>query len=843
MTLIRRIGYFLVALVLLVALVVWSLPVTLPLALRLAGVGDVRWSSIDIGLLQARIEALEIGEPPSQQVSSIDVDYSLQSLWRGRLERLRIDGLIVEASYRDGVLSIGGEIVGGGKADAVGETSDPAVPLFAETLVIENSRIELKTPLGPLSLPFGGKVMHVGERLQFDLDIAEAALDIERSGRVEGTLKLSGHLPAGGAPPADQVSASGRVDLASAGLLVGEGTEPIAASAGLDIALADGRVTVTGPIGLSGDGLASDGELSSSFTFDKRWRPASVDIADLSIEVTKLDRHGLKVDQARLTLNARGAPDDLAGRLSLDVEGLTADLGDVEVRGVKGGRVLDFAVREDALEIAAREPGKKLSIDGVTLRRDGEEMLATGWFTLPWPEREEPWFRYRVDNGAFDVDLDLVIDPARIDAGANRFWARIEDLTARLSGNANGLAEGLIRVRKGRADFPSVNLALTGIESDVVIDDQGLAAGAPVPLTIRSLRPLDEPRLFRPLQLDVMLKPSADRLDVEGSLKLAAKPATVLTIKGGHDVEAEVGTLDLSLPPLVFAAGQVQPADFSPLLEGVLTETVGEIALDGQLTWEDGELESDLSLLIRELGFAIGPARLSRINSVIRFDSLTPPSTPAAQLLSVGLLDVGLPLTDGLVSMQLRPDGQLSVDQLTWRLADGEIRAAPFTFGSDVKGLTMVLTAEQLDLEALLRLTPLDELTGEGRIDGTLPLTIGETAALDGGELAASSPGVIRYAPSAVPGILQAGGESVNLMLQALENFQYDALNLTLDGKTDGDTKIGLHLKGANPELYDGYPVEFNLNLDGNLASLIQTNLDNYQIPDRIRERLQGFQQ
>ena len=269
---------------------------------------------------------------------------------------------------------------------------------------------------------------------------------------------------------------------------------------------------------------------------------------------------------------------------------------------------------------------------------------------------------------------------------------------------------------------------------------------------------------------------------------------------------------------------------------------MGEIALEGEIGWEDDRLESDLSLLIRELGFAIGPARLSRINSVIRFDSLIPLATPPAQLLSVGLLDIGLPLTDGLVSMQLRRDGLLAVDQLTWRLADGTIRASPFTFGSDVKDLTMILNAEQLDLEALLRLTPLDEVNGEGRIDGTLPLTIGGTAAIEGGELAASGPGVIRYAPSSVPGVLQAGGESVTLMLQALENFQYDALNLTLNGKTDGETSIGLHLKGANPQLYDGYPVEFNLNLDGNLASLIQTNLDNYQIPDRIRERLQGFE-
>lgn len=843
MTLMRRIGIFLVAIALLIALLVWSLPVTLPLGLRLAGVDDVRWSSLAVGFRQARIEALEIGEPPGQRVSAIDVDYSLQSLWRGRLERVRIDGLIVEASYRDGALSIGGEIVGGGKADAVGEASDLPVPLLAETLSIQNSRVELETAFGSVSLPFSGEVARVEERLEFDLEIPRAVLTTERLGRAEGAFKLSGHLPAGDALLADEVTASGRLDLSGFDLVLGEEGQPIAASVGLDIGLADGTLTVKGPIELSGDRLASDAEITAAIAFDQHWRPASIDAADFNVNVAELDRDGLSVDQARLTLSANGSLGDLAGRFNVDVEGLTARVGDVEIRGVKGQRVLDFTLREESLEVAAKEPGKKLSIDGVTLQSDGEEVLATGWFTVPWPEREEPWLRYYLDDGAFDADLALVIDPARIDIGSNRFWARIEDLDAAFRGNSDGLSEGTIRIRKGRADFPSANLALTSIESDVLVNDQGLVEGKKIPLAIGSLRPLDEPRLFRPLRLDVMLEPTPDRLAVEGALKLAAKPAVALEIEAGHDIKARKGAIEISLPPLVFRDGDVQPADLSPIVDGVLTETEGEIALDGRISWEDGELDSDLSLLIKELGFAIGPARLSRINSVIRLDSLTPPTTPDQQLLSVGLLDVGLPLTDGLVSMKLRPDGQLAVDQLTWRLADGAVRAAPFTFGSDVKDLTMVLTAEQLDLEALLRLTPLDELTGEGRIDGTLPLTIGETAAINGGKLGAVGPGVIRYAPSSVPGVLQAGGESVILMLQALENFQYDALNLTLDGKTDGDTQIGFHLKGANPELYDGHPVEFNLNLDGNLASLIQTNLDNYQIPDRIRERLQGFQQ
>jgi hypothetical protein len=78
-------------------------------------------------------------------------------------------------------------------------------------------------------------------------------------------------------------------------------------------------------------------------------------------------------------------------------------------------------------------------------------------------------------------------------------------------------------------------------------------------------------------------------------------------------------------------------------------------------------------------------------------------------------------------------------------------------------------------------------------------------------------------------------------LLQALENFRYEALRITLDGRTDAEMDIGLHVQGANPELYDGYPIEFNLDLEGELANILRSGLASYQIPERIREQMQGF--
>jgi hypothetical protein len=152
------------------------------------------------------------------------------------------------------------------------------------------------------------------------------------------------------------------------------------------------------------------------------------------------------------------------------------------------------------------------------------------------------------------------------------------------------------------------------------------------------------------------------------------------------------------------------------------------------------------------------------------------------------------------------------------------------------------LTAERLSLEEIFRLTRLDGLSGDGTMHGTLPITVaGAEAVIAGGELVSDGPGWVRYRPAEAPAALQAGGENVNLLLQALENFRYDQLRLTIDGRTDAEMDVGLHIKGANPDLYDGHPIELNLNLEGALANVLRSGLAGYQIPERIRERMQGF--
>ena len=127
--------------------------------------------------------------------------------------------------------------------------------------------------------------------------------------------------------------------------------------------------------------------------------------------------------------------DALRGTLAFDLDGLAMSLGDVEIEGVKIQRVLDLALDDRIVDVTARTEGQKVSVDRVVIDESGERVLESGWFTIQWPVREEPWLRFHPGDHGFELDWGLEIDPVRIDLPTSRFWARIEDLGVALNGS------------------------------------------------------------------------------------------------------------------------------------------------------------------------------------------------------------------------------------------------------------------------------------------------------------------------------------------------------------------------------------------------------------------------
>jgi hypothetical protein len=227
---------------------------------------------------------------------------------------------------------------------------------------------------------------------------------------------------------------------------------------------------------------------------------------------------------------------------------------------------------------------------------------------------------------------------------------------------------------------------------------------------------------------------------------------------------------------------------------------------------------------------------------VVKIDSLVPFTTKRGQQLAAGLVDVGLPLSDLVAEFRIERGFQLVIESARLALADGEVSLPTVAFDLADPQAELVLTVTNVDLGKLLQLAQVEGLDGTGTLAGRIPVSIARhSITIHQAALAADGPGMLRYVPTQSATALLGSSESVDMALQALSNFQYKELTLTLDREPGGDTVALLHVKGQNPDFYGGYPVELNLNVSGKLDQILDRSLEGYRIPETIRERLGDF--
>ncbi|HYH37468.1 MAG TPA: YdbH domain-containing protein [Azospirillum sp.] len=353
---------------------------------------------------------------------------------------------------------------------------------------------------------------------------------------------------------------------------------------------------------------------------------------------------------------------------------------------------------------------------------------------------------------------------------------------------------------------------------------------------------LDAPGGPLTVAVEAVVRPEGDALAFAGTA--AALGGVTVEVKGRHDPARATGSADLRLRPVRLRKGTPDLAALVPRAAGGVAATAGSVSGRAKLAWDGKGLTSSGEVLMEDVAGSAGPVGIGGLSGVLRLTSLMPPVLPSGQTLAVKTLDVGLPLTDGVVTLGLTRRGVLDIDRAEWRWAGGTVRAKPFEIALESPKGTIELEAEGLDLGTVLALASLEGLSADGRLRGTLPLRIaGGKVRLDGGVLEADAPGRLRYDPAAPPAGLQGDpGSPSALLLGALTDFHYENLSATVDGEAGGEMRVGLRIRGANPEFYGGHPVALNLNLSGALDRILRQGLDAYRIPDAVRERMLDYE-
>jgi hypothetical protein len=135
----------------------------------------------------------------------------------------------------------------------------------------------------------------------------------------------------------------------------------------------------------------------------------------------------------------------------------------------------------------------------------------------------------------------------------------------------------------------------------------------------------------------------------------------------------------------------------------------------------------------------------------------------------------------------------------------------------------------------------LEELTGEGQLNGTIPVRIGVNgSSIELATLQAGSSGVVAYRSERAREALARGGDAVDLMLDALEDFHYDSLGLTLSKPVTGDTEIRLRMQGNNPAVLEGHPFDINISLTGDAGPLLDALLVGQQLSNDLMRSIIG---
>ncbi|MBI1775382.1 MAG: YdbH domain-containing protein [Proteobacteria bacterium] len=376
-----------------------------------------------------------------------------------------------------------------------------------------------------------------------------------------------------------------------------------------------------------------------------------------------------------------------------------------------------------------------------------------------------------------------------------------------------------------------------GIDAELVWRSERTMAS----LSAGTLTDREEPPLVAPLRVSGTASLADAHIDFASRIETQAIGSDTkarMEVKGRYDPVTDSGSAIMTLGPFEFRRGGVQPPAFFPRLGHDFAEVEGRIGLAGSIGWRKGVMLPHLILNLDDVGFDTSAARFSRVNATVAFDELWPPTTPSGQRVSATVEASGLPPSPLHADFKLDRNAGLILSRIELGFAGGRIIASPFAIRPGATEIDTTLRFERIDLADALNLLDVTGLSGSGKLDGELPLTlIAQRLKLGSGKLTASEPGVLSYRGDKLPKEIAGAGREVALAARALEDFHYDALSLAISERDDGEGTILLALRGSNPAVLDGQVFNLNIKLESNFDRLADLALSALASAEELLQR------
>lgn len=389
------------------------------------------------------------------------------------------------------------------------------------------------------------------------------------------------------------------------------------------------------------------------------------------------------------------------------------------------------------------------------------------------------------------------------------------------------LSEGAVKHDFGEADDIHLNVFL----------NNGMVSGA---ANLRIIEVGDVTIQSKAQQLDLRafttFQQSPNKFLVAGGLQ-ARNKNKFAEFKAHVAQDSSRGALEFKIPHAQLGSGgAIDAAMVSAFLP--ITNLAGTADINVSATWNGDEVAQTGYLELRGIGLASSFGSFTGLSTSLNLDSLWPLRSKESQEITVTELDIGVPFTDLEANINWPGNGTSIVNDFFVNVAGGHLRINEAIIPFEGASEQFVVAANDIDTVFLAALADVDGLKVGGKLSGVVPIRFSDGGVkITNAKLSSTAPGFVQYQPAQPPaGFSSTGGG--DLLLQALNNFKYETLDISAAGNALEEMEVSLALRGYNPDLYEGYPVAFNLKLNGEFLQLMRQGLSGYRLPEAMQQNL-----
>ena len=312
-----------------------------------------------------------------------------------------------------------------------------------------------------------------------------------------------------------------------------------------------------------------------------------------------------------------------------------------------------------------------------------------------------------------------------------------------------------------------------------------------------------------------------------------------LTFYAEHNLNTGKGKLNFDLIPLQFSPASLQISDLLPGLSEI-TDAEGAVSAMARLNWtRSGIQDSKGQIDVKQLSFAHPTAKINKMDTSVHFNSLIPLATPPQQSIDIQQVGAAVPIENLAIRFQIESDSQkkprIQLERTFFSLFAGNITTEPTLIDPFAKSTRLTINLNEINLGQFFKAIQIEGLDGEGLLYGRVPIILdGKKVTIDHSHLTAKSPGVLRFHSDKASQMLAHSGEEMNLVLQALEDFHYSELALSMDKSPEHDLTATLSLLGKNPAVKSGQLIRLNINLTSNLEKILEAIIQAYSLSNEI---------